>query len=275
MMDAVYEAIVQARRRGEGAVLVTVVDVQGTTAARLGAKMLVSVNGERVGTIAGGALERAAGAKARDLVTMRQSQLVRYATTADDRALEGEAVGEPCVAHVALFFDFIGHSHHAFLFGGGHVGKAIARQLGLLPYFVTVVDCWPEYPDAVEGANRVVIAEYEAALQDEPVPLGSYFFVATSSHELDYVALRRIMASGWEPAYVGMVGSARKAETLAARLRNDLGDAAPWDALYSPVGLDIGGPTPKEIAVAVAAEMQAVRYGKAGHRHMRLGHTQE
>jgi xanthine dehydrogenase accessory factor len=82
------------------------------------------------------------------------------------------------------------------------------------------------------------------------------------------------MASGWQPAYVGMIGSKRKVEASLERLREELGDAAPWDALYSPVGLNIGGPTPAEIAVSVAAEMQAVRYGRAGHHHMRLEHSQ-
>ncbi len=270
-MDAVYEAVVQARRRGEGAVLVTVVAVQGATAARVGAKMLVRRNGDRVGTIAGGALERAAREKARQFGATQHSGLVHYTTTADDRALEGEPAGVTPVAQVSLFFDLVGHSHYAFLFGGGHVGQAMARQLGLLPYYVTVIDRWPEYPDAVEGADRVVIAEYDTALNDEPVPPGSFFFVATSTHEYDYVALRHIMAAGWEPAYVGMVGSTRKAEGHTARLREELGNGAPWEALYCPVGLDVGGPTPEEIAVSVAAEMQAVRYGKAGHRHMRRG----
>jgi len=82
------------------------------------------------------------------------------------------------------------------------------------------------------------------------------------------------MASDWQPAYVGLIGSKRKAQATIARLRQELGDGAPWDAFYSPVGLDIGGPTPAEIAISVVAEMQAVRYGKAGHRHMRLGHSQ-
>ena len=270
-MDAVYEAIVDVRQHGEAAVLVTVVEAEGTTPARLGAKMLVRVNGDRVGTVAGGALERAAIARARELLASRRPQLQRYALTQDDRALEGEGAGIPCAAHASLFYDYIGHSHYAYIFGGGHVGRAIARELGPLPYYVTVIDRWPEYPDSVEGADRVVIAEYATALEDEAVPPGSYFLVATSTHEYDYVALRHIMASRWQPAYVGVIGSEHKARANLKRLQEDLGDPVPWNALYCPVGLDVGGPTPEEIAVAVAAEMQAVRYGRVGNRHMRLG----
>lgn len=274
-VDAVYEAIVQARRQGEAAVLVTVVEAGGSTPARLGAKMLVSASGERVGTVGGGALEHSAGAKARELLESHKAELVRYSLVEGDRALEGEPTGMICGGHATLFFDYIGHSHHAFVFGGGHVGQALLHVLGTLPYYVTVIDHRPEIRERLTGADRAIIADYASALQGEQVPPGSYFFVATASHEYDYEVLRMIMESDWRPAYVGMIGSMRKVMASLERLRNDLSDAAPWDALYSPVGLDIGGPTPEEIAVAVAAEMQAVRYGKAGHRHMRLGHTQE
>src|SRR5690554_543452 len=112
VVDAVYEAIMQVRRRGEEAVLVTVVDAQGATPARLGAKMIVRARDDRVGTIAGGALERAAIAKACELGASRQCGLVRYTLTADDRAIEGEASGVRSVAQVTLFFDVVGHSHH-------------------------------------------------------------------------------------------------------------------------------------------------------------------
>lgn len=273
-MDAVYEAIIQARRQGEGAVLVTVVEATGSTPARLGAKMLVTAGGQRVGTVGGGALEHSAGAKARELLAAHRAELVRYSLVEGQDPIEGEATGMVCGGHATLFYDYIGHSHYAFVFGGGHVGQALTRLLGTLPYYVTVIDHRPEIRERLTGADRVIIADYVSALKDELVPPGSYFFIATASHEFDYEALRTIMASDWQPAYVGMIGSKRKVMASRDRLREELGDRAPWDALYSPVGLDIGGPTPEEIAVAVAAEMQAVRYGKAGHRHMRLGQTQ-
>ena len=268
-MDAVYEAIVDARRRGEGAVLVTVVEAHGSTPARMGAKMLVRANGERLGTVGGGALEYEATRKAQELLASRRSLLQRYSLS-DDQAFEGEATGMVCGGAATLFYDYIGFSHHAFVFGGGHVGRAVVRLLGTLPYHTTVVDPRPEVAHDLAGADRVVTAEYLSALNDADVPLGGFFVIATPSHEADYDVLHHIMASSWQPAYVGMIGSRRKTEALLARLRDALGDAAPWNSLYSPIGLDVGGPTPEEIAVSIAAEMQAVRYDKPGHRHMRL-----
>ncbi|HHX42861.1 MAG TPA: hypothetical protein GX714_02570 [Chloroflexi bacterium] len=273
-MDTVYEGIVQARQHGEGAVLITVVEAEGSTPARLGAKLLVRANGARVGTVGGGALERAANAKAREILESHRAELVRYSLVEGDRALEGEPTGMVCGGRATLFFDYIGYSQHAFLFGGGHVGQALLRVLSTLPYYITVIDHRPEIRERLDGAARAIIADYATALQGEQVPPGSYFFIATASHEYDYEVLRLIMGSDWRPAYVGMIGSQRKVRANVDRLRQELGDAAPWEALYAPVGLDIGGPTPAEIAVAVAAEIQAVRYGKAGHRHLRLGHPQ-
>lgn len=272
-MDAVYESIVQARQRGEGAILVTVIEAHGLTPARVGAKMLVRTRGERVGTVGGGALEREVTGKAQGLLASRQSLLQRYSLSDDDRAIEGEPTEMVSGATVTLFFDYIGYASDAYVFGGGHVGRALARLLGALPYHVTVVDPRPEVADNLEGARRVIASEYASALDDTSVAPGGYFIIATPSHEADYDVLRHIMASDWQPAYVGMIGSTRKTEAIVGRLRQELGDVAPWEVLYSPIGLDVGGATPEEIAVSIAAEMQAVRYDKAGHRHMRLGHS--
>jgi xanthine dehydrogenase accessory factor len=269
-VDKLYESILQSRQRGEEAVVATVVETEGSTPARVGAKLLVRSDGTTVGTVGGGELETAVIARAQQLIAQRQGTLVRYTLTEDDHAVEGEVTGMLCGGNVTIFFDYIGRGARAYIYGAGHVGRALAQTLSGLGYYITVIDNRAEMADDVPGADRTLIADFVTALDDEYVAEGAYFLIATPSHDDDYATLRRVMASDWEPIYVGMLGSVQKSSTMRQRLRSDLGDDAPWHVLYTPVGLDVGGSTPAEIAISIASEMQAIRYGKNGHRHMRL-----
>ena len=75
-----------------------------------------------------------------------------------------------------------------------------------LPMLVTIVDERPQ-PERIPGVDRIVVGPYASALEGEHVPPGGYYLGATPAHEADYIVLRRIMASDWAPAYVGMLGS--------------------------------------------------------------------
>jgi xanthine dehydrogenase accessory factor len=276
-VSEIWERIVRLRQRGGEGVLVTVVEKDGSSPAAPGAKMLVLPDGRTCGTVGGGALETAAAARAAQVLGRRQSELVRYtlgedgrATSPADETAESESTGMICGGRAALFYDYIGYAAHAYIFGGGHVGRALAAVLSPLGYHVTVLDHRPGIEDTLEAADRVLIGPYETAREDEPPPRGSYFLIATPSHIHDDVVLRRIVTADWRPAYVGMLGSRRKAQSTLGRLSRDLDDVVEWEVIHCPVGLDIGGPTPEEIAISIAAEMQAVRYGRCGHRHMRL-----
>ncbi|MBC7234275.1 MAG: XdhC family protein [Chloroflexi bacterium] len=268
-MEEIFAQILHLREHGEEAMLVTVVEREGAVPAPPGTKMLVYPDGRTLGTVGGGALEKAATAHALELLKQRRSELVRYALTPDERALDEEPTGMICGGRAALFYDYLGYGHYLYLLGGGHVGRAVARHAKSLPFYITVIDHRADM-GPVEGAHRLLIGDYEALLADEAVPAGSYFLIATPSHAYDYVALRRIMSADWRPAYVGMIGSRQKAETSIRQLAQELGPEVNWEVLYCPVGLDIGGRSPDEIAISILAEIQAVRHGKGGQRHMRL-----
>jgi xanthine dehydrogenase accessory factor len=91
----------------------------------------------------------------------------------------------------------------------------------------------------------------------------SFVVLAGRSHGLDKLALK---AAVQQPAaYLGMVGSRRKVATLQRELL-EAGEATVWamEQLRAPIGLDIGAETPAEIAVAIVAELIAVRRGGSG-----------
>ena len=268
-MPTIYEELLELQKAGGESVLVTVVEKEGSGPLPPGAKMLVHRDGRTTGTVGGGELERLATARAGDLLRARQSHLQRYALLDHHRvAEEEEATGMVCGGKVTLFYEYISPGPHLYIFGGGHIGHALAYHLRTLPYYVTIIDDRPGIAQSLPAVARVLIADYETALDGEHVPEGSFFVIATPAHAADYLVLRRLIAGDWKPRYVGLLSSHTKATTFIRKLRQELGEKIDFSVLYTPVGLDLGGSSADEIAISVIAEIQAVRYGRLGHRHL-------
>ncbi len=269
-VDALYRAITELRGQGRAAMLVTVVEKEGSGPAVPGTKMLVMADGVTLGTVGGGALERLATRKALELLAERRSILVRYALGEDGAAAEAEPTGMICGGQAALFFDYLGYELRVCILGAGHVGKALVDCLQPLHGYITVIDPRAEMIAQIVGASRLVTAEYVAALQEEPDEPGTFYVIATPGHAADYIVLKTLFSRDRSPRYVGLVGSKKKVAIFVERLRAELGDAVDLSAMYSPVGLDLGGTTPEEVALSITAEIQALRYGRAGNKHLRL-----
>ena len=173
-----------------------------------------------------------------------------------------------CGGRVTLFFEYLTTRPRLYLFGGGHVGQALVYHLRNLGYYVTVIDHRPGIAEALPEADQVILADYQQALQDEAIPEGSFFVIATPSHEVDYLILRCIFTSIPKPRYVGLVASRAKTAKFTGDLRAELSPDVDLSPLYAPVGLDIGGSNVDEIAIAILAEMQALRYEREGQRHL-------
>jgi xanthine dehydrogenase accessory factor len=265
----IYEKIVEIKKSGEEGVLITVVARDGSGPAGAGTKMLVLPDGTKEGTVGGGALEYAAVKKAAQTLKDKENRMKKYLLTPDNDIIDGEPTGMICGGSVTIFFEYIGSGARLFLFGAGHIGRALVYHLKNLNYFITLLDDRDSMMETIEGAQRRLTTHYESALKDETVPDNSFFLIATHSHALDYVVLKRIYEARWNPRYIGLIASARKSEEMIRRLNEELGDDLNLDILYTPVGLDIGGQTPDEIAISIISELQAIRYNKKGHKHMR------
>jgi xanthine dehydrogenase accessory factor len=267
----VLERVLQLQGTGQPGMLVTVVEKEGSGPLPAGAKMLVYEDGRTVGTVGGGALELIATRKALELLGQKSSLLAHYRLDEQNEVLEGdEATGMLCGGRISLFYEYLWAKPRLYLFGGGHVGRALVPQLSPLDFYVTVVDERAGIEATLPDADRVWVGSYERALQDELVPDGSFFVIATSSHRFDYIVLRRVLTSGWAPRYVGVIASKKKAARFLEDLKAELGADADLKPLYMPMGVDTGGSSAAEIAVSIVAEIQAVRYGRTGLRHMRV-----
>lgn len=152
-----------------------------------------------------------------------------------------------------------------YLFGAGHVSRALARILAMAEFRMVVYD---QRPDAVsrdsfpEAAARMSGPFGEALARVGPVTAEDYAVIMTPGHQGDYEVLSQALRT---PArYIGCIGSRKKVAATRERLLADGFTAEEIDRVWSPIGLPIGGETPAEVAVSVAAQLIACRSGRLG-----------
>ncbi len=243
------ERVAQCEHQGRAYVIVTVMGARGSTPRDSGTKMVVE--GERFfGTIGGGELEHRALRRARELLANGQ----------DAQALEnyplGEKLGQCCGGSASLLFEvFRPQRPEVFLFGAGHVGRALAPLLATLPLRLTWVDERRDEMPAVVPDGVVAERERDAVRVLRDAPAGSFFVIMTHQHPLDY-ALTEAALLRDDAAFVGVIGSESKARRFRMRLAHRGLEAAQIASLQCPIGMPgVEGKAPAEIAVAVTAQV--------------------
>jgi len=144
---------------------------------------------------------------------------------------------------------------HVYLFGGGHVGHALAKALSLLPLTVTLVETRPEeLADFPEEVRTIATAVPEEVVRDARP--GSAFVVLTHDHALDFLIVAEALARD-DAVYIGMIGSKTKKATFRSwYLREAGGSEEGFGRLMCPIGgTEVRDKRPAVIAALVAAEL--------------------
>ncbi|WP_439106935.1 xanthine dehydrogenase accessory protein XdhC [Congregibacter sp.] len=232
-------------------VIVTMLGARGSTPRDSGTKMVVSLD-DFHGTIGGGELEFQA--------LQRAQELLKNAVAGQwvENFPLGEKLGQCCGGSTSLLFEhFVPLVQRIYLFGAGHVGRALAPLLATLPLNIHWIDArTQEFPDDIPSGITAVHP-------DEPLDVikdaskGSYFIIMTHQHPLDY-ALMEAALRRQDAAYIGVIGSQSKWRRFALRLQHRDFDESDIQRIHCPIGLSaVPGKRPSEIAVSVAAELIA------------------
>lgn len=152
--------------------------------------------------------------------------------------------------------------------GAGHIGQALSRFAAPLGFRVTVIDDRAEFAsrERFPEATRVLAVSYEDPFRDVVVGPDTCVVLVTRGHKYDYDCILQLLGMEACPAYLGMIGSRRRVRATFEALVRDGVDPERLAQVHAPIGLDIGAETPEEIALAIAAELVAVRRGGSGGR---------
>jgi xanthine dehydrogenase accessory factor len=229
---------------------IEVVEAQGSTPRDKTASMVVSAEGQW-GTIGGGRLEY-------DAIDHARARLNDPDLPQTRMFLLGPQIGQCCGGQVTLRFepttDQTADTHprpKILIFGGGHVGRALAQSFAPLPVSVDLIETRPAYlKDLPSAVTANLIAAPEAAVHAAP-PKAAYI-VTTHDHALDFLIVEEAVGRG-DAAYVGMIGSKPKRGVLTSRLRQAGLEA---DTLTCPIGAaGLGDKRPEIIAAYTVTEV--------------------
>ena len=236
-------------------VVATVVETGGSCPQKAGARLLVLADGTLRGTVGGGAIEL-------QIVKMAKALLAEQgATTRLQRSDLVHDLGMCCGGSMSVFLEKVMPGERLVIFGAGHVGLALADLARAAGFRVCVADGREEWLNAQRfpHAERLAGDPCETARALE-MDEASFACVLTHDHGLDQDLVEILLKKPFR--YLGMIGSQRKAEKLKARLEQTGFEAAQIARVKSPMGLAIGAQSPQEIAVAIVAELVAVRHEK-------------
>ena len=242
---ALLEEIVAAVGHDEPVVLATVVETTRATPTHGGARMLVYGDGRSSGTIGGGPVEASVASDALDVLASGEAKLARY-----DLAELGMCPGE-----LTVYLEPQVSRSTVLVIGCGHVGRAVAELAHWLGFRVVALDDRPALAtsELLPDADEIVVGPMDEMLRSLEVTRRTHVVLATRSTELDVEVLPLLLAM--PAASIGVLGgrhrwSRTKGALLAAGCASD-----DLERIKSPVGLDLGARTPREIALSVLAEI--------------------
>jgi len=171
----------------------------------------------------------------------------------EEKNVQGETI-------VEVYIEPIEPAPVLLIAGGGHVGSAVAKVGAWLGFRVTVIDDRAVFTEAgryPEGV-RTICGDIPIAVGAFPIDNSTFIVIATRGHRHDGVVLKECIHS--RAAYIGMIGSKRKALTIRKGLIEERAAVeSDFERVRSPIGLAIGARSVEEIAVSIMSEIIAVR----------------
>lgn len=158
-----------------------------------------------------------------------------------------------------FFVERITSTPRLIILGGGHISVPLSQIGKLLGFEVTVVDDRPEFTGGERFAevDHILCMDYDQAFEELPEYRNSYYVVVTPGHKKDLQCAAHILKRSY--AYAGMIGSRGKVARVLQSLQELGFSEERRKELHAPIGLKLGGQTPAEIAVSIAAEIVQVR----------------
>jgi xanthine dehydrogenase accessory factor len=164
------------------------------------------------------------------------------------------------IRETRVVIDPIRNIKTVYCFGAGHVAVPTAKIAAMTGFRVIVIDDREEYSNVErfpEAYQVKTIENFEKAFECLDIDPDSFIIIVTRGHQYDRAVLKHALQT--EAGYIGMISSRRKRDSIYEALLSEGIKKADLEKVHSPIGINIGGETPEEIAVSIVAELISVR----------------
>jgi xanthine dehydrogenase accessory factor len=255
MAALVIEAAARLLQAGKRGAIVTIVETIGSTPRKAGAKMLVDEDGAVTGTVGGGCVEADLYAFAREVI--RTGKVATHEI--DLSAKNADENDMLCGGKIKVVIEPLVGAEKLFIFGGGHISRALHEICSKLEFLVTITDDRPQFANSQRfpGAHRLLAAPFEEQFGQLDIDRQSSIVIVTRGHSHDEMCVEHAIQT---PArYIGLVGSRTKVAVFRKNLRERGFTDEQLARVICPAGVDIGAETPEEIALSIAAQLVEYR----------------
>ncbi|MFH1833950.1 MAG: XdhC family protein [bacterium] len=249
-----YSSLVEALRRGDRAVLGTVIyrcpngelpATQGNDRPGYaqGSKFLVRSDGGTLGDIPAGA-------------ALAWSRQIEARGVGDDvRVVDLEIEGRPA----SVVLESPVPRSTVYVFGAGHLAKELVPLTRHVGFRVVVVDDRALFANKEQfpEADELIVVDLERAVDKLAIDENSFLVIMTRGHNHDEVLLRQALRV--RCGYTGLIGSRTKIADIYKRLRAEGFSQEELETVHAPIGLPIGARSPEEIAISIVAELIGAR----------------
>ncbi len=250
-MQSIFSKAEELKNEQKQAALCIVVDTKGSTPRKQGAKMIVFHDGTIYGTIGGGSIEKEVAEKAVELMASGKPAKFSFKLEED--------LGMHCGGYAEVYIEPLNPNQKLFIFGAGHIGKALAGFARELDFAVTLID--PRegiFADKTFSSYNCINKDYFKAIEEAVFNDFTYIVIVTPKHSFDEEILAKIARKSH--AYLGMIGSLRKVDLLKKRfLKEKILTKKELEKIDMPIGIKFLAESPQEIAVSIAAKLIDVR----------------
>lgn len=253
-MQLWIEKLLEFKQQRIPVALVTITKIKGSSPCKVGARMLVTLDNNMYGTVGGGKLEFQIIDQA--IEALQCNSIKEYSYTL------GPEFEQCCGGVVELIIEPMNLAPDLYLFGAGHIGVEICQILKDTPFNIHLMDTRENWNEELNIGAHVTYYDINFDLYKSTIQWGTncYMVIMTHDHKLDYEITA--LALEGETKYIGLIGSKTKKVKFNNMLKNELGFEKGIEPVHCPVGIDIGGITPNEIAISVAAGLLKVHYEK-------------
>ncbi len=256
-MRDIFQIVANLIKTGESAAVATVVRTEGSTPRKTGTKMIIMKDGKIIGTMGGGDLEQRVIEEALEAIRQREPRITSFTLDVEKGKLD-----MMCGGKLDVYIEPLLPDSKLIIFGAGHITRALAPLMRMAGFQVSVVDDSPDllqkekYPEIED----LKLADMEQFARDLRPDRDTYIVTLSRGFSKDEAILRQLIQKDFK--YVGMIGSVRQITTMKETLEKEGVSKEAFGKLCAPIGLDIGGETPEEIAISIAAEIIAAKKGK-------------